>query len=353
MSDQVRPKVLVLDPDLDFLESVTQSAGGRDIDLIARSFQSTDRPGLEDLLLELYPDLVVINLDQESAEDFGACLTTIFSVPVPLPPVVMGTTSKDDLGYKQRAYALGIDDYMLRPFNSRELWFRLDVLLKTRRLQLQLDTSSRKLSQLNMSLADTNRKLEEIAVTDELTGLSNMRFMNQFLVRHFELLKRYERPFSVIMIDLDHFKQVNDRNDHLVGSATIRTIGQVIQSVTRNTDVKARYGGDEYIIALPETDAAGVKIIAERMRRAIEITDHIDSRGQTFQVTASIGCAAFSQERHRVYTDLVKEADFAMYWAKKQGRNRVVVYVPELKKEVADYDASQSSILSEIKKIKG
>ena len=129
------------------------------------------------------------------------------------------------------------------------------------------------------------------------------------------------------MMDLDHFKSVNDKNDHLVGSSTIGSIGHVINQTMRKMDVKARYGGDEYIVAMPETDEQGARMACERLRSAIEITDHTGSDGATFRVTPSIGVACFDVTRHKSYKDLVRDADCALYEAKRLGRNRVAMYV--------------------------
>lgn len=318
----------------------------RSVNLLTRVHSKRDELSFEELVMSEIPDIIVINLDQEDEFNFGASILAVQSVPTPMLPIIVGTTQHEGYNFRKKAYDAGIDDYMLRPFSAHDLWLRLDVHLRTRKLQKQLDEVSRKLSVLNVKLADSNRRLEEMTLTDELTGLYNMRFMVQFLEKQFELLTRYERPFSIMMIDLDHFKDVNDQNDHLVGSASIKTIGGVINETTRRSDVKARYGGDEYIVAMPETDRTNGQLAGERLRSAISQAELKNSQGELFKITGSIGVATFDRSRHKNFTDLVKDADRAMYLAKERGRNQVVMY----DQDSSGYDEKQSAVLTEIKK---
>ena len=325
MPDHIKATLLVLDPDRDFLEAVSRQ-DRPNIKVVAEHFDSKNKTSLAQFLQDHYPDIVVINLDVDNELDFGNPISEIHSTPMALCPLVLGTTARDAFSLKQKAYKLGIDDYLLRPFNVAEMWFRLDSLLRIRRLERQIDAASRNLSQLNSKLSSSNRKLEQMTLTDELTGLNNMRYMHKFLENQFMILKRHQRPFSLLMMDLDHFKSVNDRNDHLVGSATISRVGKIIDDVMRKMDVKARYGGDEYIIAMPETDKEGALLGANRLGEAIGKAVHLGSDGNEFSVTASMGIAGYDPQRHDSYKELVKDADCALYEAKHQGRNRAVYY---------------------------
>ncbi len=348
MSDLTRPILLVLDPDHDYLESMERLASQREVNLIALPYSIKNKGSLEDLITTHFPDIVVLNLDQDSDLDFANPVSEIRSIPLPTSPIIMGTTVRSESQFKQRAYALGVDDYVVRPFTPFDLWLRIDVLLRIRKLQQQLGEATRKLSILNVQLSDSNRKLEEMTLTDDLTGLYNMRFMLQFLEKQFELTERYSRPFSIMMVDLDHFKSVNDTNDHLVGSAAIKSIGRVIEVTTRKSDIKARYGGDEYIVAMPETDESAARLAGERLRKAISECELAGNDGATFKITASIGLASFEKGRHKTYTDLVKDADSAMYSSKENGRNQVHMF--DSSQAGKGYDQSQSSVLTELKK---
>ena len=368
MSAPAKPRILVLDPDSDFLEGIIDEGHSREADIYTPPYSLKDKPSLEELILHLFPDIVVINLDVDDELKFASSVLEIIRVPLPIPPIVFGTTSREGLSFKQLAYANGIDDYQVRPFSPKDVWLRLDVLLRTRRLQIQLDQTSRKLSNLNAQLSDSNKTLEEMTITDELTGLNNMRFMTQYLDKQFHLFSRYKRPFSLMMIDLDHFKEVNDKNDHLLGSETIRRVGGIIHQSTRNSDIKARFGGDEYIIALPETEGMAAFKLADRIREAIEKMEIVGRDGKSFCISASIGVGTFDTNLHKKYEDIVRDADYALYVAKANGRNRVILSSDisssisssisadtggDAKSDKKTYDENQSSVLSEIKKLVG
>jgi diguanylate cyclase (GGDEF)-like protein len=354
MLDQSKPSILFLDPDYDFLEVMEETGKKKGLSVIAQPYSKRDNVSIEEILYDLYPDIVVLNLDQKDDLSFGEDVQEILHIPMPIPPLIIGTTTKDSVSLKTKAYKLGIDDYLIRPFTPAEVWLRLDVHLRTRKLQKQLDAATRKLSATNIQLSSSNRTLEEMTLTDELTGLNNMRFMTQYMEKQFQLFSRYDRSFSVMMIDLDHFKEVNDKNDHLVGSETIKIIGRLIQDATRGSDIKARYGGDEYIVAMPETDATAARLVGERIRESICAFELKGSDESIFHVTSSIGIGTFDKTRHKNYADIVRDADYALYLAKKLGRNRVEIFSKDLAEAnaelSADYDASQSAVFTEIKK---
>jgi two-component system cell cycle response regulator len=354
MPDQVTPLLLVLDPDQDFLERFESEAKKRSIKVVTHTFSNRTPVVLEDIVLKHYPDIVIVNLDQDSELEHGRPVLEIRKTPLALSPIILGTTSRDAMALKTRCYDYGIDDYLIRPFSAVDVWLRLGVLLRIRALQKQLDLATRKLSAANSQLSNSNRSLEVMTITDELTGLNNMRFMTQYLEKQYLLFSRYARPFSIMMIDLDHFKSVNDKNDHLVGSETIKLMGRIINEATRSSDIKARYGGDEYIIAMPETDPSASRIVAERIRKSIadqKVKGHLSD---AFQVTASVGVASYTPQKHKSYRDLIRDADLSLYVAKKTGRNRVVHFEDEvmLSQKEVDYDESQSSVLGELKKIR-
>ena len=356
MSDPQRISILVLDPDTDFFEGLTTHSKSDSIHFISKPYSPRERPVIEDLIFETFPDIVILNLDVDDELHFAEPIGNILKVPMPIPPIVLGTTAREGIALKSRAYTAGIDDYMVRPFTPADVWLRLDVLIRTRRLQIQLDMATRKLSAVNLRLFSSNRHLEEMTLTDELTGLNNMRFMTQFLEKQFSLFARHDRNFSIMMIDLDHFKSVNDSNDHLVGSETIKIVGRLVHEATRGSDIKARYGGDEYIVAMPETDGAMALLVGERIRTAIETREFIGSDGSPFHVTSSIGVGTFSKGRHLNFQDIIRDADFALYMAKRGGRNRVELYSEEhakaQKEGVEGYDQNQSAVFSEIKKLR-
>lgn len=173
------------------------------------------------------------------------------------------------------------------------------------------------------SVGSSQDFLGKVLEKDNLTVLLNQKAFWKKAESHYSLGLRYKDKISVIMIDIDHFKQVNDSNNHLVGSAVLKEVGKIIFDGLRETDVAARYGGDEFIICLPRTNEAMAVIVAERLRSIIEKTvfKHKDVR---VSITASFGISAMDCEQERGMEALVERADRLLYKAKESGRNQVV-----------------------------
>lgn len=206
---------------------------------------------------------------------------------------------------------LGASDYIVSPFIPLEFLARVRAQLRF------LDAKE--------ELIEANLKLQELVEIDDLTGLFNMRSIYQKLEFEMERGKRFSRPVTVVMIDMDKFKLVNDGHDHLFGSYILSEIGKVIKSSTRSVDIPARYGGDEFLIVLSETPLAGVEMFCERLRKKIEqmtFTQGPDS----INLTLSIGYASTKGNDNIQPKELVRRADVALYEAKARGRNQVVSF---------------------------
>jgi len=172
--------------------------------------------------------------------------------------------------------------------------------------------------------AQIYRKMEETSLTDDLTKLYNTRYCNQILDELVKERLSTRAKISLIFFDVDFFKLVDDNYGHLVGSETLRLIGERAKGVIRDKDIAVRYGGDEYIIILPDTDKPTAAIIAERIRRVIEEKPFPAQEGKSFNVTVTLGVATFPEDALS-RDDLIGRADKAMYEGKMTGRNKVVV----------------------------
>ncbi|HVO29398.1 MAG TPA: diguanylate cyclase [bacterium] len=170
--------------------------------------------------------------------------------------------------------------------------------------------------------ADKYAEAKELAFVDDLTELYNVRYLNFILDKEVKRARRYQTPLSVLFMDLDHLKGVNDKFGHLTGSRILIEVAGVIRRCVRDTDVMVRYGGDEYTILLPSTDSAGAMIVAERIRASVEKMDFKGEDGSVLKMTASLGVACFP-EHAREKRDLLRIADAAMYHGKAKGRNTV------------------------------
>ena len=225
-------------------------------------------------------------------------------------PVVM-LTGEMDQAHKLAAFAKGAADHVVKPFDQRELAARIGVHLRLKILQDEL--------------REANRRLEQMARTDGLTGLMNRQYFTETLLAEFQRSLRYKTPFSVILLDIDHFKSVNDTHGHPMGDRVLRNVANILGALIRNTDHASRYGGEEFALLLPQTKAEGARRLGERLRLQLENSRH-QSDEATLNVTASFGVAAFDLERPvEDPAALMKLADTALYQAKEQGRNRVCV----------------------------
>ncbi|KFE64626.1 sensor domain-containing diguanylate cyclase [Hyalangium minutum] len=166
------------------------------------------------------------------------------------------------------------------------------------------------------------RRVQELTITDEHTGCYNARHLRAQLDHEVRRSQRFHHPLSLVFLDLDHFKAVNDTHGHLVGSALLKEVGELLIASTRQLDLVFRYGGDEFALLLVETAPEGAMTIATRIRDAFRARRFMQSHGLEIRLTASLGVATFP-DHARSATDLVRAADFAMYAAKAQGRNEV------------------------------
>lgn len=188
-----------------------------------------------------------------------------------------------------------------------------------------LDLFSKQI-ELAITIAELFQTVKAQAVTDSLTGLNNRRYFEEFLQKEVLRAQRQNQKFTIIGIDLDHLKQINDKYGHAYGDVAIRTVASALKSNARSIDVVARMGGEEFNILLPGVDSSGGMIAAERIRKAIELRK-IDSIGN---VTASIGVATYLEHSDNVQ-ELLELTDQAMYLSKKNGRNRVTLATNRVK----------------------
>lgn len=196
------------------------------------------------------------------------------------------------------------------------------------------DITERKRAELH--LKEAYDELEVYSNRDGLTGLANRRFLNQYLLREYSHAIRHKRPLSLIMLDIDYFKQYNDKYGHLIGDECLKQVATALEkTVNRAKDLVARYGGEEFILILPETEKLGASHIADKIRSSIEELNipHIGSPIHRF-LTVSVGVTTFIADSETKIDNLILEADKALYQAKQNGRNRVQVFNQEMKERI-------------------
>ncbi|MCF6201408.1 MAG: GGDEF domain-containing protein, partial [Hydrogenimonas sp.] len=187
---------------------------------------------------------------------------------------------------------------------------------------------------LERLVKERTHEIELLSKTDGLTGLWNRRYLEEMLEIEFKRARRYNHNVSIAVVDLDHFKQINDNYGHMAGDEVLRQVSSHIRSCIRETDFVGRYGGEEIVVILPETDIKTAQLIAEKIRETIE-SHPVHFNDDTIKVTSSIGISNLRAE-HKDYHEVFAEADEALYRAKEGGRNRVVVFVKENSKKESE-----------------
>jgi len=250
-----------------------------------------------------HPDLILLDIILPGMDGFGV-LTELkkndasHSIPV---LIISGRSNPDD---EVKGLKLGAVDYITKPFH--------EIVVKAR-----VDTQIRILTQM--------RIIEEFGFIDTLTSIPNRRQFDQFLVREWNRTRRDKIPFSILMIDVDHFKMYNDTHGHQQGDVALQTVASTIaSSLKRKSDTAARWGGEEFAVLLPNTTLEGAMQVAEDIRRNIESAAIPVSGDDSYHhVTISMGVAQMLPDTDISIANLILQADMALYNAKDKGRNRV------------------------------
>lgn len=297
--------ILVLDEDPDTLELMLEPLRWEGYDV--RGLNSLKEAS--EFLNYWKPQMIIVDPDF-SQEDGLQFLNSVSGYLDSTSLIILSSNSSSE--QIAQCLDLGASDYIVSPFIPLEFLSRVRAQLRFRDAKEEL--------------MEANQKLLELVEIDDLTGLFNMRSIFQKLEFEMERGKRFNRPVTVVMIDMDRFKSVNDGHDHLFGSYVLSEVGKIIKASTRNVDIPARYGGDEFLIILSETPLSGVEQFCERLRKRVE--QMIFAQGKdSIQMTLSIGHAStMGLEASLTPKELVRRADQALYQAKHEGRNRVIGY---------------------------
>lgn len=298
--------VLIIDDSDTIREQIVQTI--RDAALFDQIHQACDGIEAFKILIGTPIDLIICDLEMPRMD--GIKLLGMIATRNELRdvPVIM-LTGREDRELKIRLLGQGASDYVTKPFDAGELVARVKVHLKIKSLQDELKRS--------------NEMLKQLSNTDPLTRLYNRRYLMEMLEKEIMRTKRKGTHLSLIMLDIDHFKRVNDQYGHQCGDEVLTVVAGLTASDRRGYDFTARYGGEEFVIALPETGHKDALTIAERVRRQIE--QHVFSGPiSQLKVTVSLGVATYPTDDITSIDDLFRDADRALYRAKSAGRNRVV-----------------------------
>jgi diguanylate cyclase (GGDEF)-like protein len=223
-------------------------------------------------------------------------------------------TASQDMGRRARLLEDGACDAIAKPFHPVDLIARLRLHLKVKRLQDELLVK--------------NATLARLTTVDQLTGLRSRRYVTEVLAIEFLRARRYGSELSVVMADLDRFKEINDRFGHPGGDVVLQGVSALLLNGLRQTDVGGRFGGEELLVVMTQVAAAGARVMAERWRATVESTAFQAPDGREIHATLSLGIAEYAQG-YESPDELIAAADKALYVAKQKGRNRVEVYQDE------------------------
>jgi diguanylate cyclase (GGDEF)-like protein len=258
------------------------------------------------------PDIILLDLMLPGLDGYEVCRWLKLEEATKGIPVIMLTVKKE-LSDKISGLQMGADDFLPKPYEASELNARIYASLRTKALQDELKMK-------NKQLEDLLYKVEYMAITDALTGVYNRRRFHDVLTSEFERSKRYATPFSIIMLDIDHFKSINDNYGHQAGDTVLKEIADLLLKSIREIDTASRYGGEEFVLILPNTKKQDAINLAERIRNTIEKNSF--SSIKNCVITASIGISGVPDADIDTEDKLIRCADFALYRAKRNGRNR-------------------------------
>lgn len=310
-------KILVVDDELyvgrflfDFIKTINPDIEIKIVERASECYKAFEEFEPDIILLDIHlPDGNGIDILQELKNRGGRFEVLIIS----------GNASLEDA---VQAIKYGAYDFLLKPFSDLQILEKSIVrAIDSINLKIQNEQLLNELSQKNIQLEEMNRRLHSLSISDDLTGLYNMRFMNDFISKEIARAKRYNRTFGIILLDLDSLKAVNDNYGHLAGSALIKAVADLLVGMVRKSDTIARFGGDEFLIFADEIDVESARGVGERIRERIENLK-LEFEGNILSTTASIGIACFP-DNGSDFKQLFSAADAAMYFAKNNGKNRV------------------------------
>lgn len=272
-------------------------------------YETDARVALENIKVET-PDLIMVDLSLESYDPLRLCSAIRSFEGSRLLPL-LALSREDDMRRLVRALDIGVNDYLMRPIDSQEMAARVKTQLRRKRYVEHLRES------VHESL--------EMAVMDPLTGLYNRRYLGTQLPRLFRDAHDRNLPLSLMVLDVDHFKSVNDTLGHDVGDEVLKEIAHRLNLSVRGVDLACRYGGEEFVFVMPDTDRDAAEAVAERLRENIADTSVPVAGMDPVSVTVSIGVATMDLAGGQDTPQAVlKRADDGLYRAKEDGRNRVV-----------------------------
>jgi len=267
-----------------------------------------------EIAIEEEPSLILMDVVMPEVSGYEVCKRLKSNPDTSNIPVIF-LTAKGEVEDKVTGLDIGGDDYITKPYDEGELLARIKVHIRLKEAQ----------DQLKKLLEEKNELIEQLkyfSLRDGLTQIYNRKYLEDYLKNSFEESNRYNTLLSVIMMDIDYFKKINDTYGHQTGDEVLIEFTRRIQEKIRKADVLARYGGEEFIVVSKATDYKGAVTLAQKLRKAIKDEPFL-IYGQTINVTASFGVSSFDNGDYCNPEQLIKDADILLYKAKNIGGDRV------------------------------
>jgi len=252
-----------------------------------------------DFIGKYIPDLILLDIVMPGIDGYELSLKLKTNDKLKDTPVIFLSAMNDEESIIKGFNSGGVD-FITKPFRTQELLAR---------------------TKTHIELKNTKERLMQMAITDELTGLVNRRYFLERLHYEFDRMKRYDTIYSMLMVDIDHFKKINDTYGHKAGDIVLKKASEAMKKSLRTSDIIGRFGGEEFAALLPEADIKSASFIAERLRKKVEEVN-IEYESAKISLTISIG-ASQSNITDTKIDEIIIRSDTAMYHSKKEGRNRV------------------------------
>ncbi len=302
---QKRPSILIVDD--------TETNVDILVELLSDSYEivvALDGRSALEILEEQEVDLILLDIMMPIIDGYEVCRRVKQNEKTNNIPIIFITAKMDEESI-EKAYEAGGMDYVTKPFKPKELFARIKTQLQLRALIQELESSK--------------NALKHLSETDPMTDLCNRRYFNHTSKSIMELAKRDKTVLTVVMLDIDKFKEVNDTYGHNVGDENIISLADILFEMTRKSDLACRFGGEEFILLLPETSLEGAMVIAEKIRKKVESFSLRLEDEREVNITISLGVSQVDTENDLSMESAIKRADIALYKAKENGRNKVCV----------------------------
>jgi diguanylate cyclase (GGDEF)-like protein len=267
------------------------------------------------------PDLILMDVVMPGMDGLETCRRLKDSAQTADIPVIFLTAMSESADVI-KGFEVGGQDYIVKPFNKTEVLARVKNHIELKKSKEKIKQYALELEQKNEELQQLLEKVEQIAMTDFLTGITNRRFAIKKMNEELSRINRGGGGFSLLMIDVDNFKGINDSYGHACGDYVLKHLVNLMRSVLRKYDMMARWGGEEFLIMLPVTEINDAQIVAEKVIAYVR-TQIFNYKGNSFNVTITAGAAQYQADDD--LDSIIKRADEAMYLGKKSGKNCVKI----------------------------